>query len=103
MSVTLGTKRLHAAHPVAHIFFRADRIFIYWSVKTGPAGSRFELGAGIKQRSSAAHTGVGSGVMLIPIFASKSRFGPFLTGHMELFRRELFFPFGVSFFDLCHG
>lgn len=41
--------------------------------------------------------------MLIPIFASKSRFGPFLTGHMELFRRELFFPFGVSFFDLCHG
>ena len=100
MRVTPTTENLDPVHPVAVIrncanVIRVDRIY-----KTGPTGTRIELGSGAEEGQSTTDTGIESGCMIVVKRATERTFRTLATGDFILFRSQKIAPFGVSFYDL---
>ena len=80
----------------ADVFFQGDIANVDRFNKTGPASAGLELGLGAKKRLSASCADIGALIIAVPIFSRKGLLSPFLPEKMELFLRELLFPFVVG-------
>jgi hypothetical protein len=80
----------------ADVFFQGDMADIDRFDEAGPAGARFELGLRAKKRLSTSYADISALIGAVPIFSRKGLLSPFLPEKMELFLRELLFPFVVG-------
>src|SRR6266852_264639 len=103
VSVAARATGLGSRHAVALVGVVDHRGLVHWLPEARPAGAGLKLGLRTEERLPAAHAGIGTGVLGLPVFSGKRRLRSRLASDVILLWRQLLLPLCFRFADFfCH-
>src|SRR3954469_8603068 len=100
MAAALGAQHLGADHAVTDVPLLIDMALGGGLGEARPAAAGIELRVGLEQHIAAAGAGIGTGAVVVLIFAGEGTLGRLLAQHRVLHRRQLVAPLLFALDDL---